>query len=229
MNRVVVDKNISIYSKQLLKNLGYYIIETVSLPNINNSTSSHPDMQFLKIEEKRALVAEYAYSYYKSLIPDFEIIPIVDIGDKYPDDCKLNAVLYKNLFIATDYQYSVLSKYINKLSLTVNQGYTKCSTCVLNEKTILTADFGVTSICSKNGVSVYFLPDNEILLDGYKNGFWGGSTGLLNEKTMFFNGNIELLSCYPRLKEILLKEKIEPIYHKHTPLTDNGSIISIDF
>ena len=73
------------------------------------------------------------------------------------------------------------------------------------------------------------MPDGEIELNGYKNGFWGGATGLLDEKHMFFNGNVELLSCYSALKEILAKEKIEPLYHKHTPLTDNGSILSIDF
>ncbi len=228
MNRVIVDKNISVYSKELLKSLDYELIESVALPPIKNSTASHPDMQFLKIGEKTALVAEDAYSYYKSVLSDFELIPVVDIGGKYPDDCKLNAVLYKNLFITTEYQYTTLSSYINQTPLIVNQGYTKCSTCVLSENSILTGDSGIAKKCTEFDLKAYKLPDDEIVLSGYKNGFWGGATGLLNEKRIFFNGNIESLSCYPLLKEILIKEKIEPIYHKQIPLTDNGSILSID-
>lgn len=229
MRRLIVDKNISVHSKAFLKSLGFELIETIELVNINNSTSSHPDMQFLKIGEKKALVAECAYSYYKTAISDFEIIGISDIGGKYPDDCKLNAVLYNNLFITTEHQYKGISDYINQRPIIVNQGYTKCSTCVLNDKAILSADAGVSLKCSKNGVRSYILSDDEIVLNGYKNGFWGGSTGLLDKTHLFFNGNIEVLTCYPELLEILKKEKIEPVYHKHIPLTDNGSILSIDF
>ena len=229
MKRVIIDKNISVYSIELLKSSGFDIIKTFALPEIDNSTSTHPDMQFLKIADKKALVAESAYAYYVDMLPDFEIISVSGINGKYPYDCLLNSVLFKKLYISTSKQHAVISEYIDADPIIVNQGYTKCSTCVLNENSILTGDDGIYKKCTEFGLKAHKLPDKEILLSGYNNGFWGGCTGLLNDSQMFFNGNIELLSCFDKLQYILYKEKIEPIYHKHTPLTDNGSIISIDF
>ncbi len=229
MKRVIVDKNISIHSVRVLESLGFEIIQTVDISEIDNCTSTHPDMQFLKISDKKALVAESAYSYYLNVLPDFDIVSLPGITGKYPDDCLLNSVLFKSLFISTSKQFAATSGYIDKTPIIVNQGYTKCSTCVLSESSVITADEGIYKKCADFGLIAYKLPDNEIVLRGYNNGFWGGCTGLLSDNQMFFNGNIELLSCFNELKSILLKEKIEPIYHKHTPLTDNGSIISIDF
>lgn len=225
MTRLVVDKNISQFSKDCLSDLGYDLIESFCLSSIKNSTATHPDMQFFYLGENKALVASEASDYYKSVLPDFELISVDGIGGKYPDDCILNIARIGDKHILTEFQQQKLLPYCDFKPIYVNQGYTKCSTCILNENAVLSADKGIVSILKKQGIRAYFLPDGEIELNGYKNGFWGGATGLIDKGKIFFNGNIESLSCFYELFKILEQEKIEPIYHTKTNLCDNGSII----
>lgn len=222
---VVIDKNADIASKKLLKDLNINLIETVEIKSINDSTSTHPDMQFILTDSDTALVCDSALDYYKSRLPHFNLMPINNIKSPYPNDCKLNFTVIGCLCFATPHQKEfVPSKYE---IIYINQGYSKCNICILNENSIITSDHGIERASQNFGIKAYYLPDNEILLDGYKNGFWGGCSGLIDKTKLFFNGDIEKLTCYSKLKEILEKEKIEPIYTRNIPLCDIGSIIPV--
>ncbi len=228
MKRLLVDKNIAKESADFLCSLGYNLIFSTNIEKINNSTSTHPDMQFLKINDNTAVVADCTLDYYKSALPDFNYFTVNNIKSPYPNDTILNFVLLKNNAICTKYQFNNNDFLKEYNCVFVNQGYTKCSICVLNDNAIITSDNGIIKKLKNFGFNAYFLPDNEINLYGYKNGFWGGASGLIAKNKLYFNGNIENLSCYKELIYILEKEKIEPIYHTNTDLYDNGSIILLD-
>lgn len=228
MKRLLIDKNISKESVEFLSSLGYSIIFSTEIEDITNSTATHPDMQFVKIADKKAIVSSQSLNYYKRLLPDFEFDIVNGICSPYPNDTALNFVFIGQNAICTDHQICKVKQLHRYNCNVVKQGYTKCSICILNDKAILTGDRGIANSLENSTVKVYFLPCNEIKLNGYNNGFWGGATGIVDKDKVYFNGNIEKLSCYNDLINILEKEKIEPIYHKNTDLYDNGSIILLD-
>lgn len=228
MKRLLVDKNLHPSSKSLLVKNGFELLETVKIPQIDNSTSTHPDMQFLKTEESTAIVCSELFDYYQKLIPDYSLKVFDKIGSKYPYDCLLNIVSLKNNIILTKLQSEYLKEQDFKNIIFVNQGYVKCNICTLNSNTVLTSDNGIAKKLENFGFKVYLLPCNQIKLKGYKNGFWGGCTGNISDGVVYFNGDITRLDCYGDLKNILKKEKIEPLYNSEIELTDNGSIINID-
>lgn len=222
---VLADKNMPLESKKLLRSLNIKVFDTVEISDITDSTSTHPDMQFVMIAENTALVCSQAYSYYKNLLPGFNILSAPNISSPYPNDCKLNfAVIAKTRF-TSKHHISIDGFKFNEVY--TNQGYTKCNICILNEKAILTSDAKIGSIAENNGFRAYIMPSNEIALKGYKNGFWGGTSGLIDKSKLFFNGNIKDLTCYKELMSILDQEKIEPIYSDVIPLTDIGSILPL--
>ena len=224
---VLVDKYISQYAKNKLKELGINYIETVEIKTIADTTSTHPDMQFLQIGESCAIVESSTFEYYKKLLPDYNIIDSVDIFSPYPYDSVLNVTFLGEFCFLTEFQFNKLKCFLKNKRIIVKQGYTKCNICILNKNAIITSDIGIIKEAEKFGLRAYFLPNDEIILKGYKNGFWGGSTGLIDTNCMFFNGNIKELSCYNDLAEILKKEKIEPVYINEHKLTDVGSILPI--
>lgn len=229
MMRILIDKKISDKSKSFLLSLGCDLIETVELSFIDNSTSTHPDMQFFSFSNKKAIVFSETLEYYKDKLPDYILYDVPSYGSVYPYDCILNIARVGEKTFLTKFQYENLKNIINFSSpVFTNQGYSKCSICVLNDSAILTADVGVHKIAQKNGVRSYLMNDNGIYLDGYNNGFWGGCSGVLGENKIYFNGNIEMLSCYDGLIEIFKKENIEPLYHTSEKLCDNGSILALD-
>ncbi len=228
MKRLLVDKDISKYTVDFLQSLGYSLIFTVKLQNITNSTSTHPDMQFVKIANKKAIVSLQSLDYYKANLPDFDFFTVDNIKSPYPGDTALNFVFIGDKAICTEFQYKQV-KFLHKFDcIFVKQGYTKCSICVLNNNAIITGDRGIVKSLENTTIKAYYLPCEEINLNGYNNGFWGGATGLIDNSKLFFNGNIEKLSCYSEVIDILKQQKIEPIYQKRTDLYDNGSIILLD-
>ena len=184
-------------------------------------------MQFVLINNSDVLVENTLYDYYKQKLPEHNFIPVFDISSPYPTDCLLNITLLDEICFMTKYQALKIGKYINKSKIFVNQGYTKCNICILNDKAIITSDKGIAESAQKNDIRAYLLPNDEIVLKGYKNGFWGGCSGLIDSDKLFFNGDIKKLSCYKELLTVLKKEKIEPIFFQGQNLEDCGSIIPI--
>lgn len=225
VSAVLVDCLISDSSVNLLECKGIKVYKTIPLINICNSTSTHPDMQFSKLDDNNVLIAKEAYEHYKQILPDFNYKVVEGIASPYPTDSKLNFTIISNKCFACKHHLPYIPS--SNILINIKQGYSKCNICILNENAIITSDKGICCAAENHGIKAYFLPDNEISLNGYTNGFWGGCTGLIDTDKLFFNGNIEKLSCYNELLDILFKEKIEPIYNKDISLQDIGSIIPL--
>ncbi|MBP3480071.1 MAG: hypothetical protein J6K66_00505 [Clostridia bacterium] len=223
---VLADRNISNETLHILKKLGIQVLLTIKLPEITDSTATHPDMQFAPIGYKKALVCGSVYTNYRAILPDYRLIPVYGIQSPYPNDSLLNITVIRTQCFATKYQQDKL-RLDGFDYITVKQGYTKCNICILNENALITSDRSISSAAAQRGIRTYLLPDKEIELAGYNHGFWGGTCGLIDKDKLFFNGDITRLGCYVNLMKILEKEKVEPIYHTASGLCDIGSIIPL--
>ena len=187
-------------------------IKTVYLPSDNRlalPVSSHSDMLVFKLEDiivcntdyhnKNIEIFNQIKDYgYKILPTDFKVF------SKYPNDISLNQALIGKYVVGLKEacEKSIL-EIIEKRGyeyLNIKQGYAKCSTLVLNEHAIISADKNIIE-CAKNiGCDMLKIENNEgaIAINDYNYGFIGGAS-FVYENSVYFFGNLDL---HPECKKI---------------------------
>lgn len=185
------------------------------------------------ISNKEVIVHKKTSEEFKKQLTDIGLKVMESFSalpSEYPGDIILNAVNTSSHFIhrlaSTD---KVLLEYVNnKKLINVKQGYTKCSTAVINDNAFITSDKCIYEALTKEGLDVLMVPAGGIELPDLDYGFIGGTCGALNNKTMVFYGDIQ---CYPYKEQVLSylrQHNIEAVSLGDGPLIDRGSIFFIE-
>ncbi len=150
----------------------------------------------------------------------------------YPRDVFFNAVSLGKILICCKRHIhpSVLEKAnINGYRiLDVNQGYTKCNICIVDNKSIITEDIGIAKKLSSFGFDVLLLEKHGVALSGYKYGFIGGASGKISEDKLAFFGDIKLHPEYDIIKHFLHTRGVEEVSLSRKPLYDYGSLLPLE-
>ncbi len=229
MNKVVISCN---YSKNIISTLNKFNIKTVKTlenENLCKGLSGHADLQ-INIIDDIAIVADFAYNYYKENLTEFNVIKgISAVQATYPNDIAYNvSVVGKTMYHNLKYTDSKLIEIYKSKGFriqNVKQGYTKCTTCIVNENAVITEDFGIAKALLKNGVDVLTVDCGDVLLDGFDYGFLGGASGLVAKNTLAFCGEIKNHRNYKEIYNFTQKHKVDIISLCNQQLTDIGSII----
>ena len=160
----------------------------------------------------------------------YNICEINEVLSKhYPYDVPLNCKSFGNTVILNK---KTVSKDIlnycenkNKRIIDVPQGYAGCSTLMLSENAIITADKGIYNETVKNSISSLLIKEGYIELKPYNYGFIGGASGFIGD-TLYFFGDITKHADYRKIDCFLAENKIKYKYFDF-PLTDIGGIIEI--
>lgn len=127
---------------------------------------------------------------------------------EYPHDIGLNVlVMGKNIFCNVKHTAEEIlecAKERNYSIINVKQGYSSCSTLVLDENNALTSDPSIYNAIIKTGKNAFLVDNSAIKLDGYGCGFIGGSSGVLNRDVFVF-GDISSLPNGKQAREIICK------------------------
>jgi hypothetical protein len=152
-------------------------------------------------------------------------------GEKYPADIQLNACLLGDLLFhkkgCTDANIMDLAAASGWRYIYVNQGYTKCSICVLDKKHIITSDMGIHKKALDAGVESLIISPGQIRLEGYDTGFIGGACGKISKHEIAFTGTLKHHSDEKRILEFIKSAGLEPVFLTEEPIYDVGSIIPI--
>lgn len=181
---------------QPLKSLGIDVLSAPESKNLPKSVSSHGDMLFCDLGSGECVVenTESAFSYNLRDL-GFSVYPLSrKLKSDYPNDVLLNAVISDKFIIASKHTESLIlkkSEKVGKSVITVGQGYTKCSVCMVNSNALITADEGIGKKCKENNIDVLKIQPGFIDLPGYDYGFIGGCCGLLSPDTLAFTGDIK--------------------------------------
>ncbi len=228
-----------------LESEGYCVVRTEPCPSVPSQISDHPDLIMCRLG-----ISDDA--------------PIVfgepsELGLEYPADIRYNAACTGKFFIhnlaftAPELLSVVRAKAeLGEMTLVdVKQGYAKCSTLIVDERSIITYDRGIAEPCRKAGMDVLLISPGHVRLDGYNTGFIGGCSGRINARisingktkdeikaefeaeivegetkgTIVFNGD---LSQHPDCEAITLfiqSKGLECKWFEGWELTDIGSII----
>lgn len=218
--------------KSALEDKGISVLEIPAHPALDVRVSRHADMQLYDMGKGRGVIAAGgANSLMQSLMQLGFSVDEQTITGKYPADIVLNCfVVGKYLYCNVKNTSKLLLIYYQSLgveAVNVNQGYAKCSTCIVNENSIITADISIAKAAMSHGTDVLVINSGSIALDGYNTGFIGGCCGLIACNKLAFCGKVSQHPDYIQIINFCISHGVELIELTENPLTDIGGIIPL--
>lgn len=216
-----------------VEELGIKVLSSENLSKLLIFEQYHADLQFLHYNKDTVFVLKECTSLKENLKKYFpNVIEISKNIDKdYPNNVMLNCVVLNDKLICNTKTIAneVLQMAIkdNLKIINVNQGYTKCSTCIVNENAIITSDKSIYKSC-RNEMDVLLIRQGYIELPENDYGFIGGSSFKYNRNTLVFTGNIKLHPDYESIKSFAQNHNVELFSLTENTMIDIGSIIPID-
>jgi virulence-associated protein VapD len=232
----LVDYRIGIEVEETLGVLGIETIKTIPCKDLYDAINGHPDIVVHHIGDNKLVVAPNVFD---------ELQPVLSkkgfaltkgetwLNRNYPENVAYNVLRVGSLaFHNTKYtDKSILIEFEkNEIDLIhVNQGYTKCSTCIVDENTIITSDYKIAKTVEKYGIESILIKPGGIILSGFDYGFIGGCSGLISRNTMAFTGNLDNIQDNYKIYDILKSKGIDVKILSTKQIFDIGSIIPLTY
>ena len=224
--------------KDMIRKLGYNIVELPCSDILYPEISSHPDIFCCKINEK-VIIEEKMYERINEKIYDKSniIISKQKLEKKYPHDVIYNICqIGKNVIHNFKYTNKEALNLIDKCNLNkinIKQGYSNCSIAVIDENSVIVSNEKIANILSENKIDVLNINWNlDIKLlnckGTYSNmtGFIGGAISRLDDYVIVF-GDLEKIDKNNIIRSYITKKGLEIIDFKGLDVIDYGGIIEI--
>lgn len=220
-------------SKKVINNLREYVTDVYTFQTdgiTDNSISGHPDI-FIYQDKDHLIVSPNSPVDMFNFLNNHNITYLKgekDVGQKLHNNVQYNCLgtsqylFHKSGF--TDSTILAINK--DKEFIQLPQAYTRCSLVHLCKESYLTSDRGIEKVLLKKGLSCFYFNPAEITIRDHNNGFIGGTIGIL-DRSIFFNGNIELHVDGQRLKEHLLSLDFDIVNLSDEHLYDGGCIFFV--
>ena len=217
--------------RKALINKGFRVLPVADNDCLRSSISSHPDMRYMYFGHG-VLFTDNIADTPSEIKDKFDNTVIREnLTEAYPGDARLNCVTLGKYFICNEKSVSkTILDFAYKSGLEiifVNQGYTKCSICILNENAIITDDKSIYTAAQNFLNDVTFISKGSIRLKGMNYGFIGGCTGKLSKNEIAFSGRIESHDNHNDIYDSLIRNNITAAELTDGPLEDIGSIIPL--
>ncbi|MBR5155527.1 MAG: hypothetical protein IKW62_03455 [Clostridia bacterium] len=228
---VILDKSADAKIFETLKYLNIDCYKSCSLDFLYSPVNTHPDMQIHFTDSTTAVVAPSAYNHYASTLPP-NINLIKGSSDPhctYPGDCAYNVAKLGKKIIGnlryTDPKIKEIYENQGCQFINVNQGYTKCNLCIVDENSVITEDEGLFKTLSANSIDVLKIPSGLVKLNGFANGFLGGASGFISPGKLAFCGNFKNNSIFDQIYSFVKSKLVDIICLSSTEMVDLGSIL----
>lgn len=229
----IIAGDMSLTAYNNLVDLGISVLFVDKCEYVLSQLATHADLFCNYLGNDIILVAKDQNKLFKDLTKQgLNVKQLqVQLNPKYPGDVLLNVAIFGNNVLCNPKVIdNDLSKYINNNNYKViptSQGYTKCSTCIVNENAIITDDESIAKSCKKLDVDVLMVEKGSICLPGFEYGFIGGTCVLIDSKTLAFFGNVEKHKQFNEIKSFTANYGVDIISLDNNPLVDIGGAIPI--
>lgn len=175
--------------KLAFKEFDLNLIENGAHSTLPAATAHHIDLQLVKV--KNRWFSEDDIS--------------AKLADKYPLDVPLNVASLGNTLICNPKtcakEILIFAKEEGMAIINVNQGYTKCSTLIVDDHAIITEDESIYKavLDSDEDIDALLIKKGYVSLPGYDYGFIGGASVTISDKVFFF-GAIQDHPDYDKIK-----------------------------
>ncbi len=222
--------------ESLFEGLQRYGIEALPVPvtkNVAPPLKGHPDLQLFFHHDRFFCHNELSTSFINALKNLGEVIICESqLGSRYPKDIAFNvACTGRVAFHREDMTERKIRSFLateNIPLVNVSQGYSKCSTCIVSENHIITADAGIHGAALQQGMDSLLINPGYILLPGYRHGFIGGATGILDNR-LFFTGAIDHHPDAQAIKNFIKRSGREIAFLSEEPVIDLGSLFFVNY
>mgnify|MGYP006912202448 CR=1 FL=1 len=219
VSEVLISSNAS---QKILKSLflhGIFPVPVDPVGTLPSYLSSHADMQLVNVCKGVFVHAPGISPRLTKYLNEsgFQLIKgNTDLKSVYPYDTAYNcAIADKYAFLNVKAADAVLLEVLRKCGkklIHVNQGYAKCSVCLVNKEAVITADTAIHKWAVATGLdSLLIPPQRNIVLEGCDYGFIGGAAGLISERELAFSGSFENLDSRDDIARFLEKHGIVPV------------------
>lgn len=215
-----------------LADMGFEIIPIPLIDHVSEPICGHPDIQIF-LHGNNAFVHPAASPDFISSVEKYSSVTICRTGltCKYPGDIPYNIASLENMAIhRADCTEPSIKKYFadNKIELiNTNQGYSKCSTLIVDEKSIITSDRSIHISGTGAGLDSLLIEPGYIDLPGYDYGFIGGASGKFNN-TILLTGRIDHHPDFRRITGFIETRGIELKILSQNRAIDTGSILILN-
>jgi len=173
-------------------------IEPVAIPrsaNVHPALSGHADIQFFLSGNMLFTHPDLPASFIRSIDDKIDIrVCDTPLGARYPEDCAYNiAAAGKYAFHKLRYTETTINDHLRETGvqmIDVRQGYSRCSTLVVDENSIVTADVSIHSEALKHGLNALLIRPGHVELKGFAYGFIGGASGY-DAESVYLSGRLE--------------------------------------
>lgn len=210
-----------------LKQEGFDIVSLAPFRALCEPTDTHADMLLCSVGDRIFKHGEYEIECSEAEGEKFVGV-WEQMGEKYPHDVLLNiAVVGKNAFCNVKHSSATVLEYLKENGIAVHhveQGYAHCSTCIVSEKAIITADEGIAIATREVGIDALKISAGHISLPPYGYGFIGGASGMCGDK-VYFCGSLKLHPDGESIRAFINAHGKEVIELCDAPLSDVGGIL----
>ncbi|MDL2247722.1 hypothetical protein LJC05_03215 [Bacteroides sp. OttesenSCG-928-J23] len=219
------------YIANALEQRGIEVFQLPPHPGLPPPVSCHADMLLHHLGEGGVVLAEGMDRAAAAMVFSGFLVTTAPLQAEYPGDIALNCfVLKKYLFCEQENTAESLLNYyqLNGAEVVpIRQGYAKCSVCIVDEESAITADMGLAAAMEQRGIQVLRVCQGHIQLPGYPFGFIGGCAAKLDKNQLAFFGE---LSTHPDaliIRQFCLERGVAPVSLCAGPLTDIGGAIPL--
>ncbi len=229
---MLTDYRINSQAAAELKRLGVHLLYTIPLHSLHPAVSGHPDMALHHLGGRYFCCSPEGAGYYQKLLPGAKIfVGNTALERNYPKDIAYNVGrVGNNAFHNLKYTDPRIYEYYKKIGVNlihVNQGYSKCSICIIAPNAIITEDTVIAQRASENGIDALLICNRGVVLEGLSCGFLGGASGLLDPHTLLVNGNINTHPAYKAIAGFCRNHHVE-IHSLHNGrIEDIGSLMPL--
>ncbi|MFT9496863.1 DUF6873 family GME fold protein [Anaerosolibacter sp.] len=231
---VILDGRTPVIISNSLEKMGIHVVRTTYCKDLYSAISYHPDVLLHPVNEKEIIIAPNVYDNMEKAVTQLGLSAIkgsINLKSNYPHNVAYNVARISNFAIhCFKYTDPILLKLLKEQDvqfIDVKQGYSKCSICIVNERSIITADHGIAKAVEKHGIEALLVSPGYISLPGVSYGFIGGASGLLGADQIAFSGSLSHHPDYGRVINFLDEQKMNPIFLSHGDPIDIGSMIPI--
>lgn len=212
-------------------------VRTISPPTVSILPSGirrHSDLGICVLGGGRAVCPPDTFKYYSEALAPFGYRIICGkqpLGSHYPEDTAYNVgIAGKKCFLNPKVCDGLLLSELEKSGfeiIPIKQGYAKCSLCPIDADTIICGDRGISREAERRGMTVLEVDNGGIFLEGYENGFFGGSAGMLSPDVLALNGELSAFPGGAAVQSFLNERKIKITNLKKGKICDIGSVIPL--
>ncbi len=219
----VLDKRVPQTVRTFLVQKGIQIVQTKEVASLEPPLNTHTDIQLTKVG-KELICEPTLFAYYRRFFPSVKTGK-TKLSSQYPNDVAYNCLTVGNFFFhrmdVTDSVVLESAKRQNLQMIPVRQGYTACSTLVISDTAVITADDGMEAAFLGCGIDVCKIPQGAVLLQNFPYGFIGGAGGRISEDEILFFGTPQEKKVY----DFLEKHQKTPVIFPGIPEDFGGLIL----